>query len=95
MEIVFDNIQDFYPSYYKRYVDDTICLFNNPNDKTRFLEYINSLHNNIKFTMEVEHQGKRPYLDVDILRGNRGFETKVYRKSTFSGLGLNLLSYSV
>ena len=69
-EIIFSNVQNFYPNFYKRYVDDTICLFSDPNDKARFLEYINSLHNNIKFTMETEHEGN-PSLNVEMTSQNQ------------------------
>ena len=38
--------------FYKRYVDDTFCLFDNEADAMLFYEYINSRHPNIKFTFE-------------------------------------------
>ena len=40
--------------FYKRYVDDFFCLLNNENEAGHFLEYLNSKHTGIKFTMETE-----------------------------------------
>ena len=93
-EKLFSNPIEFQPSYYKRYVDDTIVMFTNPDDRHRFLDLINSLHSNIKFTMETEREGKLPFLDVYISREDDHFITTVYRKSTFSGLGLNFYSFT-
>ncbi|CAH3136653.1 unnamed protein product, partial [Pocillopora meandrina] len=36
--------------FYRRYVDDTFCLFNSDRDATIFFDYINSRHPNINFT---------------------------------------------
>jgi hypothetical protein len=58
-----------------------------------FLEYINQIHPNIKFTMETEINNSLPFLDVLISRTPSGFSTSVYRKNTFSGLGLNFFSF--
>ena len=47
--------------FYRRYVDDTFCLFHSENDALLFFHYINSRHPNIRFTMEKEadHSGSR------------------------------------
>ena len=50
--------------FYRRYVDNTFCSFNNDNDASQFLDFINSQHTNIKFTMEKEENHKLPFLDV-------------------------------
>ena len=68
-------------------------MFTNPDDRHRFLD-LNSLQSNIKFTMETEREGKLPFLDVYISREDDNFITTVYRKSTFSGLGLNFYSFT-
>ena len=44
--------EQFKPKFYKRYVDDLFLLLENPNQVTPFLNYLNSQHSNIKFTME-------------------------------------------
>jgi len=50
--------------FYRRYVDDTFCLFNNEKDALEFFQYINGKHSNIRFTMETEVNHRPPFLDV-------------------------------
>ena len=52
--------------YYRRYVDDTFCLFHNEQDAMKFLSYLNlnSRHPNIRFTFETQLNEKLPFLDV-------------------------------
>ena len=58
-----------YPSFYRRYVDDTFCLFECRDDALRFLNFfINTLHPSIKFDVEEEKQGKLEFLDTVINR---------------------------
>ncbi len=45
---------EFKPVIYNRYVDDTLASFDNVTQAHSFLQYINSVHPNIKFTMELE-----------------------------------------
>ncbi|XP_069973528.1 uncharacterized protein [Penaeus vannamei] len=52
----------------------------------KFLQYMNSQHKNIKFTCELESDGKLPFLDVSISRDNNSFSTATYRKPTYTGL---------
>ena len=53
------------PIFYKRYVDDIITLFNNEEETLHFLDYINSNHKNIKFTIEKENTNKQiTFLDL-------------------------------
>ena len=66
------------PSYYRRYVDDT--LTNN------FLETLNQCHSSIKFTMEIENN--RSFLGTQLLNKSTHVETKVYVKPTNPGLML-------
>ena len=44
------------PQLYQRFVDDTFLLFNNQQNPKQFLDYLNKLHNNIKFTSESKKQ---------------------------------------
>ena len=69
---------DFKPLIYKRYADDTFIVFKDANHAPKFLEYINNKHNNIKFTMESEHQNKLPFLDLMINKTQDGFSTSIY-----------------
>ena len=36
---------------YRRYVDDTFCLFNTEHDAISFFDFLNSQHPSMKFTM--------------------------------------------
>ena len=81
----------FKPKFYRRYIDDLFLLFENPNQVTPFFNYLNSQHSNIKFTMEKEADNKLTFLGVSIVRNNK-FSTCVYRKPTFTGLGLKYSS---
>nr|XP_027231121.1 uncharacterized protein LOC113822785 [Penaeus vannamei] len=76
---------DFRPSYYYRYVD-TLLLFKSQIQVQKFLQYMNSQHKNIKFTCELESNGKLPFLDVSISRDNNSFSTATYKKPTYTGL---------
>ena len=80
--------------FYRRYVDDTFCLFNNETDANLYFNYLNTRHNNIKFTMEKEKDEKLPFLDVLIENSDpKSIHTSVYRKKTFSGLLTNYFSF--
>ena len=45
---------EFKPVPYRRYVDDTFCLFRNRDHVYSFLEYINRQHPTITCTYELE-----------------------------------------
>ena len=47
-----ENFQDSEILLYRRYVDDTFCLFHSENQALLFFNYINSRHPNISFTMK-------------------------------------------
>ena len=83
----------FKPIFYRRYIDDTFLLFKESSHLQEFLSYMNSRHDNIKFTSEMENNSKLAFLDTIVLNENGKFSTSVYRKPTFSGLGLNFLSF--
>ena len=84
----------FKPKFYRRYVDDTFILFSDASHVPLFLEYLNSQHPNIKFTHDLEKDGKLNFLDVTINRIDDQFSTSVYRKPTFTGLGLRFDSFT-
>ena len=81
--------KEFKPVLYRRYVDDTFLLFREEAHIQNFLTYLNSQHPNINFTVEKENNGSLPFLDIDVNRVNDEFVTNVYRKKTFTGLGMN------
>ena len=84
---------EFRPLYYRRYVDDCFVLFRKPEHIPKFQNYLNSKHANIKFTVEHESDGTLPFLDVLLTRNRNQISTSIYRKPTFTGLGLNFLSF--
>ena len=78
---------DSRPSIWFRYVDDAFALFDNVASATKFLEYLNTRHPNINFTLiECEENHEIPFLDVRIKRNLSTFTTTVHRKTTFPGL---------
>ena len=85
---------DFKPLLYRRYVDDTFLVFRQREHISLFLQYLNTRHENIEFTSEVEKNERLSFLDVEIKRNNNGFETSVYRKPTFTGLTTKFTSFT-
>ena len=83
---------DFKPIFYRRYVDDTFLVFKDPSHILKFSNYLNSQHPNIKFTYEEEKDKQLAFLDVLITNLKTKFSTDVYRKPTFTGLGINFRS---
>ena len=81
------------PAYYRRYIDDTFLLFKKQDHVKSFLEYLNSQHPNIKFTCEEESDCSLSFLDVSVKKINNIFETSVFRKATFFGLGTSYFSF--
>ena len=82
----------FTPLVYKRYVDDTFTAFSDPSHYNLFLNYLNSKHPNIKFTLEPASNQTIPFLDCLVTHTN-SFKTQVYRKPTFTGLAINFNSF--
>ena len=76
----------FKPKFYRCYVDDTFIIhFSDTSHIPLFLEYLNYQHPNIKFTHDLEKDGKLNFLDVTINRIDNQLYTSVYRKQTFTG----------
>ena len=71
--------------FYRRYVDDIFCAFENEHQAMTFLDFLNSQHPNLNFTLEKEHMKQLPFLDVLSTLSDR-LLTSVY--STFTGLGM-------
>ena len=75
--------------HWKRYVDNTFA-FIKPNMEQEIQLALNSFHENIKFTYELEQDNSISFLDVLITRENDGnMETGVYRKPTHTDVYLN------
>ena len=56
------------PSFYRRYVDDTLVKMPNEESATDFLQVPNSVHPSLFFTMELENEGSIPFLGTVITR---------------------------
>ena len=57
------------PACWYRHVDDTFVIWPHGQEKlTDFLNHLNGIHHNIKFTMEIEEVGNLPLLDIDIYK---------------------------
>ena len=80
------------PLFYRRYVDDIFAVFQNQNEASDFLQYLNSRHSNIKFTMETNVDNILNFLDIKIDNKN-DTKTSVYHKPTFTGLMTNFRSF--
>ena len=84
---------EFKPIKYNRYVDDCFLSFKSMDQANKFLEYLNNKHSNISFTSEMEKNNCLPFLDIMITRDNGYLTTFVFRKDTYTGLGLNYDSF--
>ena len=51
-----------------------------------FLDYLNTRHRNLKFTVKIEHESSLPFLDILVERIGTNFVTKLFHKKTFTGL---------
>ena len=80
------------PSFYRRYVDDTLTIMPNMAAASGFLDTLNLAHSSVKFTMETESNGMLPFLGTQLLNRSPRIETKVYVKPTNSGLLLHFQS---
>ena len=78
------------PSLWKRYVDDTLTIINRDHKDT-FLDHLNSIDANIKFTSEdPKEDGSISFLDILIIPEENGkLNTTVYRKPTHTDMYLH------
>ena len=57
------------------------------------MDYLNIKHPNISFTSEIESNNRLSFLDISVCKVDNKFTTSVYRKETFTGLGLRYDSF--
>ena len=79
--------------FWKRYVDDTICFVRNGCQEF-VLSCLNSFHNSIQFTYEIEKENEISILDILIIPSGQKIETRVYRKSTNTDIYIHWNSYA-
>ena len=83
---------DYKPISYGRYGDNTFLLFSSELHMTKFLNYMNSKHQNTKFLVMHEENNSFSFLDIKIFCDSAKFQTSVYRKLTFSDILTNFES---
>ena len=81
------------PSFYRRYVDDTLSSVPDIQSATTFLATLNKCHPSIHFTMEIADSNKLPFLGMMIEKKDCELVTSVYRKPTNNGLLLHFQSH--
>ena len=65
-----------------RYVDDILVIVPRRTDLHDTLNRLNTVNPSIQFTLEIEQDGRLPFLDVLIMRQDSGYNFTVYRKPT-------------
>ncbi len=95
MEVMLERITNLLPfdlPFLFIFVDDILTAIpENIPDET--LEMFNAVNPKIQFTMELEHHGQIPYLDLKLTRENDGkISTEFYQKPCASGRILNFYS---
>ena len=93
-KIWLENFNNSDVLFYRRYVDDTFCLFNSKHDALSFFNFLNKQHPNITFSMEKEANKKLAFLDVLVDNTSSSPTTSVYHKTTYTGLLTNFFSFS-
>ncbi len=79
---------------WKRYVDDTLSWIEE-NSVNHVVEKLESFHENIKFTYELEKESRISFLDVLLIRSADGpVESTVFRKKTDTDIYLNWKSFA-
>ena len=82
------------PSFYKRYVDDTLAAVKDIiATATAFLTTLNEAHPAISFTMQVANNNKLPFIGMELIKIGKQLKTCVYRKTTGKGLLLHYQSH--
>ena len=73
-----------------RYVDDTFVVNNSRERVEEVINFLNTQHHNIKFTVETEANNSIPFLDTCVKRNkDSGLTTTLYHKKTFTVTYLN------
>ena len=76
LEVQAIKISSTPPALWKGYVDDTFTIIKKE-DRNSFLQHLNSIHPNIKFTCEeVRDDGSMPFLDILITAEEDGSLSK-------------------
>ena len=94
-EFILKSSPSFNPTMYRRYVDDSFCLFREWEHATKFMEFISSIDPAIQFEMEDEVDDRLSFLDTVIKRSSNNpypeINTRI--KPTDKGLFYNFSSF--
>ena len=84
LEHTISNTQHFKKvGIWKRFVDDIFGIFNGTLEQLNdFHSYLNTIHPNIKFTLEIETNNSLPFLDLKLTKLNKQLHFSIYRKPT-------------
>ena len=70
-------------SYYTRYVDDTLIIFDqNKTNKLTIINHTSNIDKHLQFKISVEENNIIIYLDLSIHRNNNNTDLGIYRKPT-------------
>ena len=81
------------PILYKRHVDDIFVVFESESDDDAFYSYLNTRHENFRFTFGKEKDKKLPFLDIMINNNEFDLQTSLFHQKTYTGLLLNYFSF--
>ena len=82
------------PTFYKRYVDDTLVRMPSTDAAVDFLTTLNSLHPSLSFTMELPVDNKISFIGIEIIKNRTNIDTQVHRKPPNTGLLLHFQSHT-
>jgi len=82
------------PKVYIRYVDDILAVFESLDAATNFLKEMNSMHQDINFTIEVATDSSIKFLDMEVKLTENSLKTNWCLKVTNTGLYTPKMSYS-
>ena len=85
---------DLIPSFYRRYVDDTLAIMPGIDAAESFLDVLNGVHPSIHFTRELSNNDSIPFIGTLRTKNGNKLETQVYRKPTNTGLLLHFQSHT-
>jgi len=74
------------PSHTLLVCSDIFCAFDSKDEMDKFFHNLNKVHSSVSFSKEVEADRQLAYLDVLLIKNEKGIETTIYRKNTHAGL---------
>lgn len=85
---MFKDYNGIKPKGFVRYVDDIFCVFEQSSQIDPFFSFLNQLHKNLTFTLEMGTDSL-PFLNTLIEIDGSDFQSSIYRKKTHTGVFMN------